>query len=109
MPWYSITLDEIEYTAEKYKEQKIDPAKKVTAMLDAVISSCLEVLGVDCSKDELSIGLQQQELGINVVELTPPQLQEICRVSKRGYNPASLGYYIYQDLTPIFFIPDPTA
>jgi hypothetical protein len=107
MPWYSLTLDEVEYTAEQTQKLKIEPMQKVTAMLDAVISSCLESLGVDCTMDDESIAIQQQALDINVVELTPPQLQFLCEVSNRDYNPDSLGYYIYQNLDPIFFIPDP--
>jgi hypothetical protein len=105
--WYTLSLDEVKSLEDQRQELQIEPARKVTAMLDAVISMCLESLGVDCSQDPTMITFQQQQLDIVVAELTPEQLQLICQMTRKGYDPKALGYYIYRKMEPIFFIPDP--
>jgi hypothetical protein len=107
MPWYAISLDELQANEAKRQAEHIEPIQKVTEFMDYILSELLGSLGVDCSKSKIAIGFQQQQLGINVVSLDPEQLQVLCSVGNYDFNANSLGLYVFQNHEPKFFIPDP--
>jgi len=108
MPWYRISLDELQANEAKHQAEHVEPIQKVTEFLDYVLSELLGSLGVDCSQPDIAIGLQQQRLGINVVELSDPaQVALLCSVGNYDFNADVMGIYIFQNYEPKFFIPDP--
>jgi hypothetical protein len=108
MAWYTASLDEVQGNAARHQIEHVEPIQKVTEFLDHVISELLGSLGVDCSKSDISIGFQQQQLGINVVDLAKPEdIIKLCELG--GYTPRAdvMGIYIFQYMQPKYFIPDP--
>lgn len=107
MAWYTISLDELQANEAKHQAEHVEPIQKVTEFMDYVLSELLGSLGVDCSQSNVMIGMQQQKLGINVVELDPKQLAALCSMGNYDFNANSLGIYIFKNYEPKFFIPDP--
>ncbi len=108
MAWYTVSLDEVRGTEEQYQKQHVEPIRKVSEFVDYVLGELLGSLGVDCSRPPAMIALQQQQLDIVVTELdTPEDVGKLCEAGGLGFNPAVMGYYIFQHYEPKYFIPNP--
>jgi len=107
MAWHSISMDELRYQQLQYQGH-IAPVLSVTEYLNAILEGLLEDMGVDCSQPNALIGFQQQLLGINVVDLSNPEdIVRLCREGNYSYNDGVKGIYIFKNMVPLYFIPDP--
>lgn len=111
MPWHTVSLDELRATEQKYQELKLEPAQQAVMLLDYVLEQLVGSLGVDVSAPD-TIPQQQDELGIQILELTPEEMPLILsyleqRDWKHTASGKALGIYIIQHFVPKFFIPDP--
>ena len=107
MAWHSLSMDELRAQQLAYQEH-IAPVLSVTEYLNVILEKLLEGMGVDCSQPNALIGFQQQQLGINIVDLSKPEdVVQLCREGNYSYSDGVKGIYIFKNLVPFYFIPDP--
>lgn len=111
-PTYAdMVFDRIEELGPDNKSVRVFQAReKTTELIDATMQTCLELLGVDYSKEDGSgayIQPQMMDRDIVVTELDAEGLMTLAKLTNQEPDPGTLGFYIYQDLVPKFFIQDP--
>jgi hypothetical protein len=101
--WYDISLDELQHN-EGMKRVHIDePRKQALKLVEIMVAEVLERLGVDTSLSDEDVQQQQRMLEIDVREMDETQLQYVCSLTKKAFNPKALGFYIYQHGDPVAF------
>ena len=67
---FQISEDELHARMEKQKEIHLDPVRQATALLEAALDKVMVSLGVDVTQSPESIHMQQEFLGIEIMEHT---------------------------------------
>lgn len=101
---FNISADELESRMELQHKHHNEPLQKAVMVLEEAIGKVLAKLGVDITKDDESIKMQQQLLGIEISELpgypgifihlTSPEPTPYAWISDAELN--NLGEYHYE-------------
>jgi hypothetical protein len=91
---FSVSADELEARMNAQEKYHDLPLRSVTDFIADAIRKVLGTLGVDVTKDDESVKLQQELLGITIAERPPEEMGELS------------GFYIIAGETPIAIVGD---
>jgi hypothetical protein len=97
---FTMSLDQLQATAEEQQKDIIDPLKNIGALMEAGLQHILTKLGVDVACEDEDIQQQMIELGIFIQE------------RDEQATPKANGFYVFQGMTadtlsPVAFVSSP--
>jgi hypothetical protein len=92
---FQISTDELHARMEKQKAIHLEPVRQATALLEAALDKVMTGLGVDVTQSPESIHMQQEFLGIEVMEHTDeraPKLNGFFVFVRKGEDMIPYGW-----------------